>query len=281
MGLEPDGGTPAQANSRVDLRSQLRLWTRAEAARTGAFWTVLVGFFLCLGVQTAVLINQLAFLQEPDKLGSRSAAALAVTATTIGSIVARFIVGSFADRQDKRVLAVVLFLLQAGAICGYLAAGSTASIYTAALVFGFTVGNVYMVQSLLVGELFGMASFATVYGVISLASQVGSGLGLIGVGWLHDTTGGYRAPFLVVAALDVVAAAVVARTRTPAAQASAEPDPPDPGPHAPEPDSPARPAPPAADAVPIRRIPVPAWRFDEAAPAGQTATTRTRGGDDG
>ena len=216
MGLQADGGKPPPANARLDLAGQLRRWTRHSAGRTVAFWTIVVGFFLALGAQTAVLINQLAFLQEPDKLGSRQAAALAVTTTTLGSIVARFVVGQFADRQDKRVLAVSLFVLQAGAVVGYVAAGSRLTLYAAAAVFGFTVGNIYMVQSLIVGEIFGMASFGTIYGVVSLSSQVGSGVGLIGVGWLHDRTDGYTVPFLVLAAVDVVAALVVASTRLPA-----------------------------------------------------------------
>ena len=222
MGLLPDGGKAPPANSRINLAGQMRHWTRHAASRTLAFWTILVGFFLALGAQTAVLINQLAFLQEPDKLGSRQAAAWAVTTTTLGSIVARFIVGQVADRQDKRVLAVSLFVLQACAVVGYVAAGSRLTLYIAAAIFGFTVGNIYMVQSLIVGEIFGMASFGTIYGVVSLSGQVGSGVGLIGVGWLHDSTNGYTVPFLVVAAIDILAALVVAMTRLPAPLAAAE-----------------------------------------------------------
>lgn len=273
MGLEPDGGKAAPANARVDMAGQLRRWTRGTASRTVAFWTILIGFFLSLGAQTAVLINQLAFLQEPDKLGSRSAAAWAVTTTTLGSIVARFIVGQFADRQDKRVLAVALFLLQACAVTGYVAAGSRLTLYLAAAVFGFTVGNIYMVQSLIVGEIFGMASFGTIYGVVSLSSQVGSGLGLIGVGWLHDATNGYVAPFLVVAGVDVVAAAVVAFTRLPAPLATSLPS----GTAAAavlEPALALLPARPEPVAVAVQRDDVPIRRFDLSGAGRQDSLTQ-------
>jgi MFS family permease len=77
------------------------------------------------------------------------------------------------------------------------------------LIFGFTIGNIYMMQSLLVGEIFGLVSFGTVFGLISLAGQAGSGIGPITVGFLEDQTGGYTVPFTVTAALTYLAAFVV------------------------------------------------------------------------
>ena len=64
---------------------------------------MLVGFTMALATQTAVLIHQLSYLSEDGKLGSRSAAALAVTTTTIGSIVARLLVGMFADAPPREL----------------------------------------------------------------------------------------------------------------------------------------------------------------------------------
>ncbi len=208
LGLEPDGGAAPPASSRLDVASQYRVWSRKDAMGSASFWAITAAFFLALAAQTAVLIYQLAFLQEDDKLGSRGAAALAVTTTTIGSIVARVVVSMFADRLDKRFMASVLFVLQAVAISGYLLVHSTVMIYLVAMIFGFTIGNIYMAQSLLVGELYGLMSFGTVYGMVSLVGQLGSGLGLIGMGRLIDAHG-YNLPFLLLAGADLVAAVVV------------------------------------------------------------------------
>jgi len=76
-------------------------------------------------------------------------------------------------------------------------------------------------QSLLVGEIFGMVSFGTVFGLISLAGQVGSGLGPIGVGIIHDATGGYTVPFTITAALTYLAAIAILFAR-PAKSRAAE-----------------------------------------------------------
>jgi sugar phosphate permease len=219
MGLQADGpggpdGVPPAHRSRVQLDTQYRTWTRGDARRTTAFWAILVGFGLALATQTAVLIHQLSFLQEPDRLGSRSSAALAVTVTTIGSVIARLLVGQFvADKADKRTMTVVLFVGQAAAVLLYTVVDGTVAIYAVALLFGFTIGNVYMMMSLLTAEIFGVLSFGTVYGVVSLAGQLGSGLGLVFMGWAHDATDSYAVPFVVLAAVNLLAAVVITFAR--------------------------------------------------------------------
>lgn len=227
IGMQADGrGGPdavrPEHRSRVRLDTQYRTWTRHQAGRSSSFWAILVGFGLALATQTAVLIHQLSFLQDPDKLGSRAAAALAVTVTTIGSIVARLVVGQFvADKADKRVMTIVLFVGQAAAVLLYTTVSATVAIYAVALLFGFTIGNVYMMMSLLTAEIFGIPSFGSVYGVVSLAGQLGSGLGLVFMGWAHDVTDGYRVPFLVLAAVNVAAAFVITFARPVPASAPA------------------------------------------------------------
>ena len=219
MGLQPDGpGGPdavrPQHRSRVHLDTQYRAWTRAQARRTMSFWAILLGFGLALATQTAVLIHQLSFLQDDDKLGSRSAAALAVTVTTVGSIIARLVVGQLiADKADKRLMTVILFIGQAAAVLLYTTVSGTVAIYAVALLFGFTIGNVYMMMSLLTAEIFGILSFGAVYGAVSLAGQLGSGVGLIFIGWAHDATDGYTVPFVVLAAVNLVAAAIITLAR--------------------------------------------------------------------
>ncbi|HEX4905564.1 MAG TPA: MFS transporter, partial [Acidimicrobiales bacterium] len=104
MGLEPDGhrAGAAAAAVRPTLSDEVqhRIWTRRDAARTREFWAILVAFAVVLTAQTGFVIHQISFLEE--RVGSRSTAALALSVTAFGSIVARLVVGSFADRIDKR-----------------------------------------------------------------------------------------------------------------------------------------------------------------------------------
>jgi MFS family permease len=75
--------------------------------------------------------------------------------------------------------------------------------------FGFTIGNVYMMQSLITSEIFGMVSFGSVFGLIMLAGQAGSGLGPVFVGLLEDATGSYTSAFVVTAGLTYLAAGAI------------------------------------------------------------------------
>ncbi len=216
LGLKPDGlsFTPPATN-RLTLSDevQLRQWTRSEILRTPGFWALLLAFLMVLMAQTGYVIHQISFLE--DRMGSRSEAAFALSLTALGSIIARLIVGTFADAIDKRWLTVGLFVVQASAILLIVYIDNLALTWFLTLVFGFTIGNVYMMQSLMVGEIFGIVSFGTVFGLISLAGQVGSGGGPLMVGVLKDATGGYTVAFTVTAILTYLAAIVVIFARPP------------------------------------------------------------------
>jgi predicted MFS family arabinose efflux permease len=111
--------------------------------------------------------------------------------------------------MDKRWLTVALLAIQATAVVLLVATENVPLTLLLTLVFGFTIGNVYMMQSLLVGELFGIVSFGTIFGVQNLVSQVGAGAGPFGIGWLHDQTGGYGVPLTVTAGLTYLAAIAI------------------------------------------------------------------------
>jgi sugar phosphate permease len=209
MGLRPDNDAPGAplATIRPGLAGQYRSWTRPEAMRTVGFWAIFFAFLLVLVAQTGYIIHQVNFLEE--RLGSRNEAAFTISVTALGSVIARLVVGIFADNIDRRMLTAFLFVVQATCTMLIIHIENTAATWALTLIFGFTIGNIYMMQSLLVGEIFGMVSFGAIFGLISLAGQAGSGLGPIGVGYLHDQTGGYTVPFTITAVLTYLAAAAV------------------------------------------------------------------------
>jgi sugar phosphate permease len=214
MGLKPDGNmppAPVGAHTLLAEQVQLRRWSMDEARRTRAFWSLTIAFLLVLTAQTGYVFHQISFLE--DRLGSRSTAALALSVTAGGSIIARLIVGMFADNLDKRKFTVGLFVLQATSILLIIHTENLAATWALTLVFGFTIGNVYMMQSLLVGEIFGLVSFGAVFGLVNLVGQVGAGAGPFGIGYLRDQTGGYGIPFTVTALLTYLAAVVIAFAR--------------------------------------------------------------------
>ena len=211
MRLAPDGlapdtpSAPAPAALRDEI--QLRAWTLPQVMRTLSFWALTTAFVLVLLAQTGFLIHEIAFLEE--RTGSRATAALALSATATGSIVARLIVGVFADALSKRHLTAGLFALQGTSMLLLTFIDTPATTYLFALTFGFTVGNVYMMQSLLTAELFGLVSFGAVFGALTFAGQVSSGAGPLLVGLMEQAGGSYETAFTVTAGVTFAAALAV------------------------------------------------------------------------
>ncbi len=207
MGLPQDGlkvVASATTNTARSAANQTRRWTPRQALRTLPFWAILVSFVIVLLAQTGFILHQVAFLEQ--RLGSLTAAGSTLSLTAIGSIVARLIVGRFfADRVDLRILTVIMFLVQGTAALAVIHIDHPVSTFVSILIFGFTIGNVYMLQSLLTSDVFGYVSFGAVYGMIAFATQLSSGFGPWLIGALEDLTGSYEVPLTVVAILTYAA----------------------------------------------------------------------------
>jgi hypothetical protein len=88
-------------------------------------------------------------------------------------------------------------------------------LFAASLAFGCTIGNLFMLQTLIVGELFGAASLGTVLGMLQLLTQTASGMGPWVLGLLFASFGGYAPGLALLAGLAVCAAATLLRVRHP------------------------------------------------------------------
>ena len=217
MGLPQDGlnfRPPRIGKESLSASVQTRVWTLRQATRTTAFWAIMLSFVIVLLAQTGFILHQVDFLRE--RLGSLTAATATLSITGLGSIIARLIVGYlWADKVDKRWLAVWLFLIQGMAALIVIHIDHPLATWAGILIFGFTIGNVYMMQSLLVSEVFGYVSFGTVFGLIVLATQVASGLGPLMIGILEDAFGSYAFPLTLTALLTFAAALPLPLARAP------------------------------------------------------------------
>jgi MFS family permease len=217
-GLAVDGGAldPLDADTPAPVD---RHYTTRAALRTRAFWGLALAFGLGLFAQVGFLAHQLAGLRE--KLEPADAA-LTVSATALGSVLGRLLVGPFGDRIEKRKIAIALFSVQAVATLAFSRALGGAALGSASFVFGLTMGNIFMLQPLLVAEYFGVGSFASVLGSLQLVTQLASGLGPVAVGIAFERLGGYPLPLAGLSCLAVSAALVLVRVRPPPVSATAQ-----------------------------------------------------------
>ena len=78
-------------------------------------------------------------------------------------------------------------------------ADSTVAIFAAILVFGATVGNLLMLQPLLIAERFGVLDYARIFSRSQFITMFGTAGGPLLLGWLYDNAGGYHTSYLVAA----------------------------------------------------------------------------------
>ena len=169
------------------------------------------GFGGVLFCQIAVTTHMLQILgnrMDPQR------AALAAALTPIGSIVARLVVGGFADRVHKGRLALGLVLLQGAAYLLFARAQSALWLYAGSLFFGFAIGNLFMLQPLMIGEIFGIRSFGIVSGLLALLTQTLSALGPLALGLAAESQGGYATSLPLLALLATVSAALLSRVQS-------------------------------------------------------------------
>ena len=213
----PDGALPGAAvqktvDAPLSHAAQTRVWTRSEAMRTIAFWAIVSGFLLALGGQIAFLMHQISFLSQ---YLSTTGAATAVSLTAFGSIIGRLILGTFVDRLDKRYAAMGCFLLQGAAVVTLAYYNHVVVLYLGTFVFGLTMGSIIMMQSLIIGECFGLVSFATVAGSTGIFTMSGAAFGPTLAGAIYDATGSYQIAFAIFAALSVLAAVLILFAKPP------------------------------------------------------------------
>ncbi|MBW1775561.1 MAG: MFS transporter, partial [Deltaproteobacteria bacterium] len=215
MGLFPDNAPPRhndgqQTKARPAMSSQMTIWTRRQAMGTKAFWSIVLAFFLVLSGQVTFMIHVVSFLSPT--LGP-AAAATAVSIMTGTSFCGRLLVGSFVDRVDKRVIAIVCFLIQGGALFTIAQSSPVVTTYLCVIAFGLTMGNIIMLQSLFIGECFGMVSFGRISGLVMLFTSSGSAFGPMIAGILFDVTRSYKAGFTFFALTYAIACGLVLYAR--------------------------------------------------------------------
>jgi len=224
LGQFPDG-EPLQTlssgknGSAIDYSAQMRVWTRSNAMCTMPFWAIVIAFLLALAGQIAFLVHQISFLSL--YLGV-AGAATAVSITAGASIAGRFFLGAIVDRCDKRYVTMVCFLIQALAMLALARYNHVVILYLGTFAFGLTMGCIIMMQSLIIGECFGLVSFATVSGFAGLFTMSGAAFGPTIAAIIYDATQSYRSAFTIFAALSLVAIIVIYFARWPDRETSDE-----------------------------------------------------------
>ena len=161
-----------------------------EAAGHRGFWFMTLAFFAC-GFQLVFLTTHLpAYLQVCGVAPGVSATALALIG--LFNAIGTYCFGLLGARYNQRRLLAMIYLLRTTFICIFLLVPvSAASTLIFASAMGFLWLGVTPLITGIIGRVFGLAHFGTIYGIAFLSHQVGSFFGAWMGGVVFDRFGSY------------------------------------------------------------------------------------------
>ncbi len=171
-----------------------------------AFWTVSGPFALVLLAQVAFIVHQIAFM-EP--IVGRAQAALSVSVMTVMAVTGRLTLGAVVDRLDARWVSSVSMFSQAVALFAMTRTTDTTLLLVCCAAYGFSVGNIITLPSLIIQREFRTEAFGMVLG---LSTAIGTFAGALGpglIGLIRGATGDYVVALIVCMALKLAGGAFV------------------------------------------------------------------------
>ena len=177
-----------------------------EAVRSRFFRAVSFGYIFVFGAQIGAALQLIKLVEERT---DRSTATLATIVLSVSSIISRFVAGRIMPRIDMTRFTVGLAVVQGSSLAGIAMLNSRLGLLLAILLLGTTVGNIVMMQSLLIAEHFGVRDYPRIAARAGLISFTGTALGPLLLGWLYDVAGGYRSSYLAAAACSIVGAVLI------------------------------------------------------------------------
>ena len=191
----------------TNLNTEEPSLTRREAMRTRMFW-IIAGIFLCTWLVVFLPLVHL----SPFARGLGASAGLAATLVSsvgIGGLLGRTLTGTVSDRIGGDATLGIVLSVQVVAFLVFAVSHSLATLYPAAVAFGFGYGGTTTVFPAIVGDRFGRAHAGAIVGLLFAGAGSLAAVGPFMAAWIYDSTGSYRIAFLLSAAANAVGVALV------------------------------------------------------------------------
>ena len=204
VGRPPGHGAIAVGEATAEAPSASHI--RAQALRDVGFLSVSIAFALVLFAQVGFIVHLIAFL---DPVIGRGQAATAVALLTAMAVVGRVLFSTVIDRLNQRLASAISFASQALALAIIINSRNEMVLIAACALFGFSVGNLITLPSLIVQREFDPRSFGVLISLITAINQVTYAFGPGVIGLLRDASGSYALPFYGCIGLELIAAVLI------------------------------------------------------------------------
>jgi len=192
------------AKTSADAPSAMQI--RSHALRDISFLSVTTAFALVLFAQVGFIVHLIAFL---DPVIGRASAALALALLAAMAVAGRVLFSTVIDRLNQRLASALSFVSQAIALAVIINFRIEWLLIAACAVFGFSVGNVITLPSLIVQREFDARAFGVLVSLLTAITQVTYAFGPGVIGALRDLSGSYTLPFYCAIALQLTAAVLI------------------------------------------------------------------------
>jgi len=203
VGRPPRDKSSAAAGS-ADSPSAMQI--RSSALRDICFLSVTTAFALVLFAQVGFIVHLIAFL---DPVIGRASAATALALLAAMAVVGRVLFSTVIDRLNQRLASALSFLSQALALAILINFRAEWLLIAACALFGFSVGNLITLPSLIVQREFDARSFGVLVSLQTAIAQVTYAFGPGVIGVLRDLSGSYTLPFACAIAVELIAAVLI------------------------------------------------------------------------
>jgi MFS family permease len=194
MGLAPDGDEPRRAADGSIVPPDGIAFD--IAIRSRFFILCTLAYVFSMMAQVGSLAHQ--FRLVATRTGDDHVAALAVSVMAAASVMGRLVGGSVLSRVSSKRYLLGVFMLQGVSFALFAFAEGTTALLIVSAMFGATVGNLQMMQPLIMAEAFGLKAYARILSLAQMITTCANSMGPALLGFLYERGGGYELAYLVI-----------------------------------------------------------------------------------
>lgn len=195
LGLHPDG-----IEKEIDVednKQPSREWKISDAARTPAFWLLMMAALGAIGPVRMLTVHQVAIMTDVGF--ERSQAAITVGISGAITSAAFILLGAISDRVDRRLVYLLgSFSLMSAILILELLNSPTQSTWllSYAILLGIGEGSRSSLVTAVASDLFPGNALGAINGAVGAAFGMGAAILPWSAGWLHDMQGNYTISFI-------------------------------------------------------------------------------------
>jgi MFS family permease len=203
-GMHPDGDdAPTTSAGHAALTAGVPF---DVAVRTRLFRAIAVAWTLALLAQVGGIAHLAPLIS--GRVDSRTAA-LAVSVLATASMSGRLLGGWLLTHVPLRLACLAWMTMQALGLAGLGVVTGRLALLASAALFGLSVGNILLLQPIVLAEFFGVRDYPRIFSRSQLISTVGLAAGPLLLGVLRDLSHGYRAAYLAAMVISMGGSAAV------------------------------------------------------------------------